>query len=183
MDRTFVVQTSGTAMTSVSSQINASFNLSDEHFPHSYWPILAWNLGGAAAPMLALPLMEHFGVRWSYLVSLRFSNSMMRVSDFAYEQSIYVLMIIFTLPQALAQSFVTLVVTRIITGGCSGVLSNITSGIISDVWRDGRSKSFAISVYIWCLLAGLSFGPVIGSIVGRYASWRWCVFISVQTVA
>jgi hypothetical protein len=55
-------------LTSAAEQINESFNVSDEEFPHSYWPVLSWNLGGAAAPLFALPLMEHFGVRWSYLV-------------------------------------------------------------------------------------------------------------------
>jgi hypothetical protein len=65
---TFIVQVSGTMLTSAAEQINASFNISDEAFPHSYWPVLSWNLGGAAAPLLGLPLMENFGVRWSYLV-------------------------------------------------------------------------------------------------------------------
>ncbi|KAF1993723.1 MFS general substrate transporter [Amniculicola lignicola CBS 123094] len=155
---TFVVQVNGTEMTSAAEHINKSFNISDEHFPHSYWPVLSWNLGGAAAPLLALPLMENFGVRWSYL-------------------SIYVFMIIFLVPQVLAQNFATLIITRSFTGGCSGVLANITSGIVSDIWRDGRSKSFGISLYIWALLAGLNMGPVFGSLTLRYASWRW-IFLS-----
>ncbi len=67
---TFVVQINGTAMTSAAEQINESFHVSDEHFPHSYWPVLSWNLGGAAAPLVGLPLMENFGVRWSYLVCI-----------------------------------------------------------------------------------------------------------------
>lgn len=65
---TFVVQINGTAMTSAAEQINETYHVSDEHFPHSYWPVLSWNLGGAIAPMLALPLMENFGVRRSYIV-------------------------------------------------------------------------------------------------------------------
>ncbi|KAF2469897.1 MFS general substrate transporter [Lindgomyces ingoldianus] len=155
--KTFVVQINGTAMTSAAMQINDTFHISDEHFPHSYWPVLSWNLGGAAAPLFALPLMEHFGVRRSYLV-------------------IYIFLIIFNIPQAFAQNFATLIITRIITGGCSGVLANITGGIVSDIWRDSRSKSFSISLFIWGLLAGLSMGPVIGSIVVQYASWRWIFF-------
>jgi hypothetical protein len=67
---TFVVQINGTMMTSAAEQINESFHISDEAFPHSYWPVMSWNLGGAAAPLLGLPLMENFGVRWSYLVSI-----------------------------------------------------------------------------------------------------------------
>ncbi|KAF1947505.1 MFS general substrate transporter [Clathrospora elynae] len=151
---TFIVQVSGTMLTSAAEQINSSLRISDEAFPHSYWPVLSWNLGGAVAPMLGLPLMEGFGVRWSYL-------------------AIYVMMIIFIIPQAVAQNFATLIVTRIITGSCSGVLANITSGIVSDIWRPGRAKSFGTSLYIFALLAGLSMGPVFGSLVVQYMTWRW----------
>jgi hypothetical protein len=65
---TFVVQINGTMMTSAAEQINESFRVTDVTFPHSYWPVLSWNLGGAAGPLLGLPLMENFGVRWTYLV-------------------------------------------------------------------------------------------------------------------
>jgi hypothetical protein len=65
---TFVIQLNGTMMTSAAEQINSSFHVSDEDFPHSYWPVLSWNLGGAAAPLLGLPYMENFGVRRSYMV-------------------------------------------------------------------------------------------------------------------
>jgi MFS family permease len=151
---TFVVQVSGTMLTSAAEQINSSFNISDEAFPHSYWPVLSWNLGGSAAPLLGLPLMESFGVRRSYL-------------------AIYLVLIIFTIPQALAHNFATLIIVRIITGSCSGVLANITSGIVSDIWRPGKSKSFGTSLYIFALLAGLNMGPVFGSLVVQFTTWRW----------
>ncbi|XP_014551799.1 hypothetical protein COCVIDRAFT_111968 [Bipolaris victoriae FI3] len=151
---TFLVQVSGTMLTSAAPQINTSFAISDEAFPHSYWPVLSWNLGGAAAPLIGLPLMENFGVRWSYMI-------------------IYAVMIVFIVPQALARNFATLILTRIITGSCAGVLANITSGIVSDVWRPGRVHSFCTSLYIFALLAGLNMGPVFGSLVVRYTTWRW----------
>jgi hypothetical protein len=56
---TFVIQANGTMMTSAAQQINKSFHISDEAFPHSYWPVLSWNLGGAAAPMIGLPLRRN----------------------------------------------------------------------------------------------------------------------------
>ncbi|KAI8932712.1 hypothetical protein NX059_010204 [Plenodomus lindquistii] len=158
---TFVVEVNGTMMTSAAEQINESFHISDENFPHSYWPVLSWNLGGAAAPLLGLPLMENFGVRWSYM-------------------AIYAVLIIFLIPQAVANNFATLIVTRIITGSCSGILANITSGIVSDIWKEGKSKSFGTCLYIWCLLAGLSMGPVFGSLVVQCTTWRW-IFIA-QTI-
>ncbi|KAJ4288446.1 hypothetical protein N0V90_011681 [Kalmusia sp. IMI 367209] len=154
---TFAVQVNGTAMTSAAEHINESFQVSDEDFPHSYWPVFSWTLSGAAAPMLGLPLMENFGVRWSYLI-------------------IYATLIIFIIPQAVAQNFATLVVTRIITGGASATLANITAGIVSDIWRDGRAKSFGTSLYIWGILAGLSMGPVFGSVVVHYTTWRWIFY-------
>jgi hypothetical protein len=70
---TLVIQMNGTMMTSAAEQINESFYVSDEKFPHSYWPVLSWNLGGAAAPLLGLPLMENLGVRKTYMVSPRIS--------------------------------------------------------------------------------------------------------------
>jgi MFS family permease len=84
-------------------------------------------------------------------------------------------LIIFIVPQAVAQNFATLIVTRIITGACSGVLANITSGIVSDIWKVGRAKSFGTSLYIFALLAGLNMGPVFGSLTVRYTTWRWYV--------
>lgn len=35
---------------------------------NDYWTICAWNAGAAFAPLAGLPLMEHFGVRSSFLV-------------------------------------------------------------------------------------------------------------------
>lgn len=52
---TFFIQINSTMMTSAAEQINHSFHVSDEHFPHSYWPVLSWNLGGAAAPLMGIP--------------------------------------------------------------------------------------------------------------------------------
>jgi MFS family permease len=78
-----------------------------------------------------------------------------------------------------------LITTRIITGACSGVLGNVTSGIVSDIWKSGRSMSFSTSLYIWALLAGLSMGPVFGSLVVHYTTWRWYVraLLSLTTFA
>lgn len=151
---TFMVQINGTMMTSAAEQINESFHVSDKDFPHSYWPVLSWNLGGAAAPLVGLPLMENFGVRYTYL-------------------GIYAVLIIFIIPQAVAQNFATLIVVRIITGSCTATLANITSGIVSDIWYAGLTKSFFTSMYIFALLSGLSMGPVFGSLVVQYTTWRW----------
>ena len=89
------------------------------------------------------------------------------------EQAIYIVLIVFIVPQVVATNFATLIRTRIITGACSGMLANITSGIVSDIWRAGRARSFGTSLYIWALLAGLSMEPVFGSLTVQYTIWRW----------
>ena len=75
----------------------------------------------------------------------------------------YFVLITFIFPQAVARNFATIIVTRIITGGASAVLGNITGGIVSDIWRDGKSKSFGISLYIFGLLSGTSMGKGLSS--------------------
>ena len=65
---TFLVGINSTSITAASQLINRRFNISDEGFPHSVWPVTAWNTGAAIAPMLALPVMEEYGMRVGYLV-------------------------------------------------------------------------------------------------------------------
>jgi MFS family permease len=60
------------------------------------------------------------------------------------------------------------------------MLANIPSGIVSDIWKDGLAKSFGTSLYIWALLAGLSMGPVVGSLAVQYTTWRWYVIIALE---
>lgn len=67
---TLIVGINATAIASAAEEINHEFGVSDEHFPHSYWPVCSWNFGAALVPLVALPLMENFGVRTGYLVGL-----------------------------------------------------------------------------------------------------------------
>jgi hypothetical protein len=73
---TLLVGLNATAITTPSLAIAEKFHVSDEKFPHSFWPVTAWNTAAALGPMLGLPLMENFGVRAGYLVktSLRSKN-------------------------------------------------------------------------------------------------------------
>jgi MFS family permease len=154
---TFIAGINGTAITAAASAIDSRFHISEAAFPNSYWVVTSWNMGAALAPLVALPLMETFGIRYLYPV-------------------IYLLFIIFIAPQAVASNFATLIATRIFSGACAGVLENITGGIISDIWADEHSRSFPMAVYIWGLLAGVSFGPVFGGAIASVASWRWIFY-------
>jgi len=65
---TLIVGLNSTSITSAAIEINERFGVSDEKFPHSFWPVTAWNTGAALAPMVILPIMEEFGFRIGYLV-------------------------------------------------------------------------------------------------------------------
>ncbi|EON62309.1 hypothetical protein W97_01530 [Coniosporium apollinis CBS 100218] len=155
---TLIVGINATAIASAAEEINHEFGVSDEHFPHSYWPVCSWNVGAALVPLVALPLMENFGVRTGYLAS-------------------YFVFIILCLPQAFAKNFATLIVTRFFTGGAASILENITGGIVSDIWQGGKARSLPVNLYIWALLAGVTVGPVIGGGIIHHLEWRWIFYI------
>ena len=154
---TFISGINGTALTAATTEINNQFRIDDSEFPNSYWLVTAWNLGAALAPLFALPLMETFGVRYPY-------------------PAVYILFIVFVVPQAVARSFATLIVTRVLSGACAGILENITGGIISDIWQDEHSRSLPMAIYLWSLFAGVSFGPVFGGAISSVANWRWIFY-------
>ena len=65
---TLLVGLNATAITTSGLIIAENFYVSDDNFPHSFWPVTAWNTAAAFGPMLGLPLMENFGSQVGYLV-------------------------------------------------------------------------------------------------------------------
>ncbi|CAI7630100.1 hypothetical protein N7533_004086 [Penicillium manginii] len=155
---TFITMMNGTIITVAHEAINQEFNISDASFPHSYWPVASWAVGGGCFSLLILPLMEDFGVRWVFL-------------------STYLCFICFVIPQALAQNFATLVVTRFFAGGCVAILANTSATVIGNVWDSEKARNVPVSLYIVTYLAGSSIGPVIGAPIYQYLSWRWIGYL------
>jgi MFS family permease len=85
----------------------------------------------------------------------------------------YAFFVIFVIPQAVAPNFATLIVCRFFAGCCGGVLQDAMDGIIADVWATAAERSLPVTTYIFCLLAGVSLGPVIGGAVVGSLYWRW----------
>jgi MFS family permease len=151
---TFTTLINGTIITVAHEAINEEFGVSDAAFPHSYWPVTSWALGGAVFSLVVLPLMEDFGVRTGFL-------------------SLYFVFMCFLIPQALAQNFATLIVSRFFSGGCVAVLANTAASVISNVWEGDHARSIPMASYITAYLTGSSLGPVVGAVIFENLSWRW----------
>ena len=46
-------------------------------------------------------------------------------------------------------------------------------GIIADIWSSATERSLPVTCYVFALLAGVSFGPVLGGTVVGSLYWRW----------
>ncbi|GME22848.1 MFS transporter [Neofusicoccum parvum] len=155
---TFTTMMNGTILTVAHEAINTEFHVSDAHFPHSYWPVTSWALGGSLFSFVVLPLMEDFGFRPAFLGT-------------------YLAFIVFLVPTAVARNFATLVATRFVGGGCVAILANSTSSVIGNVWAGDRARTLPMSLWIALYLAGSSGGPVVGAAIHAHLpSWRWIAY-------
>lgn len=148
----------GTMITVAHEPIGEAFHVSDAHFPHSYWPVASWTIGGAVSCLLLLPIMEDFGMRTTFIGT-------------------YLVFLIFLVPQAVAQNFATLVISRFFSGGCVSVLANTSAGVIGNIWEGDRGRTIPTSIYITAYLTGSSTGPVIGGVILQNLSWRWISYM------
>ena len=65
---TLLVGLNAAAIATPAAEIADFFRLDYSRFPNDYWPVGAWTIGAAFGPMLVLPLLENFGVKYGYLV-------------------------------------------------------------------------------------------------------------------
>lgn len=157
---TLLVGMNSTAILSATNEVAEKFNIDTTGFDYTFFLVTAWNAGAAIVPLFVLPAMEDFGVRPIYL-------------------TLYVLFIIFVMVQAVAMNLATLIVARVIAGSCGGVLQNAVDGMAADLWdKDTKRRSLSLSVFIFALLGGVTFGPVMGGLIIKYLGWRWLEFPS-----
>ncbi|KAM0420488.1 hypothetical protein ACHAPT_011783 [Fusarium lateritium] len=155
---TFISMLNGTIITTAHEAINEDFGVSDQFFPHSYWPVASWGIGGALFSLVLLPLMEDFGMRLVFL-------------------AVFTVFLCFLIPVGLAPNFATLVVTRFFSGGCVAILGNSVAGIISNVFDTDRARTIPNGLYVMVYLTSSSLGPVVGAAIFQFLSWRWIGYI------
>ncbi|KAM0551707.1 hypothetical protein ACHAPJ_008274 [Fusarium lateritium] len=155
---TFISMMNGSIITTAHEAINKEFHISDSAFPHSYWPLTSWGLGGALFSLVLLPIMEDFGTRMVFL-------------------TIYLVFLCFLIPVGLAPNFATLIITRFFSGGCVAILGNSVAGIISNVLYTDRERTTPNALFITTYLVSSSLGPIIGASIFQYLDWRWIGYI------
>ncbi|KAL5624176.1 hypothetical protein BROUX41_004236 [Berkeleyomyces rouxiae] len=155
---TFISLVNGSIITVAHEAINDEFGVSDAHFPHSYWPVASWGVGGALFSLAVLPMMEDFGIRTVFLIT-------------------YFLFICFLIPVGVASNFATLVVVRFFSGGCVTILANTVASILTNVFNGDRARAPAMGLYILMYLAASSSGPVIGAAIFDHLDWRWIGYV------
>lgn len=67
---TFLVGLNSTAVTTPGHIIAERFRVDERTFPNSFWLVTVWNTGAAFGSIIGLPLLENFGSRNGYLVTI-----------------------------------------------------------------------------------------------------------------
>ncbi|KAI9925845.1 hypothetical protein MW887_005651 [Aspergillus wentii] len=149
-----------TSITTAGEAISVDFDLDNGIFEYNFFSVTAWNAAAAFVPLVTLPLMETYGMRLGYLTA-------------------YALFTIFTIPQALAKNFATLVVCRVLAGAFGGTLQNAPDGVAANMFRTAQERVFPLTVYVFSLLFGVTLGPVLGAVV-EPLGWHWIFWIQLM---
>lgn len=155
---TFIALMNGTIITTAHFAIDEAFGIDESSFPHSYWLVTSWGVGGALFSLFILPVMEDFGIRYVFL-------------------AVYFIYLCFLIPIGVAQNFGTLIIARFFSGGCVAILANTVAGIISNVFVGNRARTVPMSAYITTYLVSSSMGPVVGASIFQFLSWQWIGYL------
>ena len=175
---TLLVGLNSTAIATPGVDIANQFNvdIGNPNLDNTVWPITAWNTGAAFGPMVGIPILEAFGMRYGYLVrgtpTYSLTGSWKTWAKFVYLQITYALFFLFVIPQAVARSFATVIVTRVFTGVFGGVLMNCLACFVADMWLTDVERDLYITLFILIYVAGVTIGPTFGAIVA-VLEWRW----------
>ncbi|KAK3186902.1 hypothetical protein K4F52_004346 [Lecanicillium sp. MT-2017a] len=155
---TFIVGLNATSITTAADVLTEEFNLqTGGDLEVNFFAVTAWNAAAATVPLVTLPLMDTYGVRYGYLMA-------------------YILFTVFLIPQALARNFATLVVCRAIAGAFGGTLQNAADGIAANLFMHHHERVLPLTGYVATLLLGVTMGPVLGAVV-EPLGWRWIIWI------
>src|SRR5690606_38690000 len=76
-----------------------------------------------------------------------------------------------------------LIITRAAMGIAGATLMPSTLALISNMFRDAKQRSFAISVWISCFMGGMALGPVVGGVLLQHFWWGSVFCMNVPVLA
>lgn len=120
-------------------------------------PLTLYVLGLALGPAISAPISETYGRSIVYI-------------------ALFPISLLFTLGAGLAKSYATLMVCRLLAGtiGSSGLA--VGAGTNSDLYPP-LTRAAAASIFLLAPFAGPAVGPVAGSYLAQFQSWRWTQYI------
>lgn len=121
-------------------------------------PVSVYLIGYVLGPLVFAPLSESYGRKWVVLLT-------------------FIAFMAFHLGSALAPTFTVLVVMRLLTGIAASTPVSTIGGIYADIYGNPKARGRAITAF----MAGTTWGPVLGPMIGGYIAtvdWRWTYWVA-----
>jgi multidrug resistance protein len=110
-------------------------------------------LGFAFGPLVLAPLSELYGRAW-----------ILQLSNLGY--------IVFNFACGFAKTKEQLIIFRLLAGLGGSAPLTLGSGVIADLFSPDE-RGVAVGMYSFFPVLGPAIGPVCGSFIAEYATWRW----------
>ena len=120
-------------------------------------PLTLYVLGLALGPAISAPISETHGRRIVYL-------------------TLFPISLLFTLGAGLSKSYASLMVCRFLAGTIGSGGLAIGAGTNSDLYPP-LTRAPVASVFLLAPFAGPALGPVAGSYLAQFQTWRWTQYI------
>jgi len=120
-------------------------------------PLTLYVLGLALGPAISAPISETHGRRIVYL-------------------TLFPISLLFTLGAGLSKSYATLMVCRFLAGTLGSGGLAVGAGTNSDLYPP-LTRAPVASIFLLAPFAGPALGPVAGSYLVQFKSWRWTQYI------
>lgn len=114
-------------------------------------------LGIGCGPLFFSPLSEFFGRRPIYLIA-------------------WILYVIWTIPQAVANNIATILVARFLAAFSGGTFLAVAGGTVGDLFSKDELQ-YPMAIFTVSPFIGPCIGPTIGGFIIHNTHWRWTYYV------
>ncbi|CAH0034067.1 unnamed protein product [Clonostachys rhizophaga] len=114
-------------------------------------------LGIGCGPLFFSPLSEFFGRRPIYLVA-------------------WILYVIWTIPQAVANNIATMLVARFLAAFSGGTFLAVAGGTVGDLFSKDELQ-YPMAIFTVAPFIGPCIGPTMGGFMNYNTHWRWTYYV------